>query len=160
MNIIFLDFYGVLNTINTNENEKEVDLTKNFKHILNETNSKVILLSSWHTLIDLKNNKEAEFRKIYGDFGFDTGTYLDYTPIFDGKDQEGIKFNILKYTTKRNKNVNLYNVEKIAIISSNILNDLELNSFMNIPIKFFKTNIKDGLTENISNDIICFLNRR
>lgn len=135
MKIIFLDIDGVLNCETTKERHCgcigiEPAKVELFNKILEKTGAMVVLSSTWR----LDAQSRAEVKK-YVD-------YFDITPEIEGKSRgKEIESWIEKH-----------NVDKYAII------DDDDDMIHNQKRYFFQTTFKEGLTANIANSVIKFLN--
>lgn len=154
MKIIFLDIDGVLYTTNyykylINKNKKIRDKNgyvfdpkaiKNFNDIINSTNAKIVISSTWRRM-GLNRLKEIfKERNIKGDI-------IDITPISTLEDFYFCRGEeIEKWLT--------YNgvPDKLAIIDDSSIGDGYF------PKHFFKTKFEDGITEEIKEKIIIHLN--
>lgn len=148
MKIVFLDIDGVLN------NEKTIITTSTgydfiedykiqiLKYLLNKTKAKVVLSSTWRLERDnpQRNQDFCELQDKLKEYGIE---FYDYTPtLLRGRRQEEI-FEWLK----NNPNVENYT----------ILDDSYDEIDKTLP-NFFKTNFKTGLTREIAEEAIKFLN--
>lgn len=179
MNIIFLDMDGVINNRSfvqtwvtkfgrTNDSIKKFrknycinesglyfivpELRDRFNLIISSVeNCKVVWSSSWRLFYGHREKPSKYYiENLYYKCGFPKNSLLSWTPN-------------LPYLLRSNEitkwiddNYKIYDIEKIAIID-----DLEeanpfINNYENIPIKFFLTSEKYGLTEEISNNILNY----
>ena len=168
-NIIFLDMDGVINNqdfitewINNHPSEDHDRITFNktyclhgiyyivpyllerFNNLYNSIpNCKIVWSSSWR----LGNRDSKLFiEALYNGCGFPKNSFLSYTPYLNGAPRAD---EITKWIKSFS---DIYNINKCAIIDDD--SDAEINHQINkIECKFFKTNPKEGLTENIASEI-------
>ena len=139
MNIIFLDIDGVLNNINAIKNPSyclDDNCIKRLKTILDKTNAKIVLSSSWRLRKDMHLLLLAQ--KIT-DLGINLDLIIDATPQMTNRTEE-----ILDWV--ENNKVSL-NINKWIAIDDTPLN-LDKN-------KFVKKDFKTGL---IDEDVIKSIN--
>lgn len=179
MNIIFLDMDGVINSSEVQEvwvkkNGLSEKSRKEFikKYCLNKefpfyyivpellnrfnemyskiSNCKVVWSSSWR--LTTKKESKLFVEGLYYKCGFPNGSFIGYTPHIPYL----LRYNEIEEWIKTFKEV--YQIEKCAIIDDLNEASLNTNSFYGIPIRFFKTSAKHGLTEKIANDILKYFN--
>ena len=180
MNIIFLDMDGVLNCSSfidkwKKENGEDESSWENFKkkyclksdgpylyYIVPELlkrfndmyskipNCRIVWSSSWRLTTKKESNLFIE--GLYNQCGLPNGSFLSYTPE-------------LRYTLRSDeikKWIKIfrpsYSFKKIAIIDDLEEANLYENEYLGIPVKFFKTTMRYGLTQKIANDIVQYFN--
>lgn len=179
-NIIFLDMDGVINCnnvikewINEKGNNKSSlkefkekyclnpnspllyfivpELLNRFNELYNQIpNCKVVWSSSWR--LTTKKESKLFIESLYYQCGFVKGSFLSYTPDMRYRlRSDEIKDWIKTFRTS-------YNIRKCAIIDDLSEADLMIDSYLGIPIKFFKTEFEFGLTEEIANKIKNYFN--
>lgn len=179
MNIIFLDMDGV---VNSQESFKRIYESKEFKQKclegriipeyidpilrtrINEILStvpdcKVVWTSSWR--MGLRNSK-VFIEGVYNKCGFNEGSFLSFTPIL-------YKFRFVEILEWLRLFGDNYNIEKCVIIDDDhdaeIPDDLEKEFGKESPYievgkkyncKFFQTDNKIGITDEIKNKILVY----
>lgn len=148
MKVIFLDIDGVLNnekttiTTSTGWDFVEDDKIQILKYILNKTKAKIVLSSTWRWERDnpQRNQDFCELQNKLKEYNIE---FYDYTPtLLRGRRQDEI-FEWLK---------NHSDIENYII-----LDDTFDEIDKTLP-NFFKTNFKTGLTKEIAEKAIKFLN--
>lgn len=141
MKIIFLDVDGVLNSFKdrlswTIETDKHLEI---LKYIVDKTNAKIIVSSSWRILSGTMNT----LTKRLNDFGMEV---YNQTPqlTFAGR-KRGDE---IRQWLKENKEI-----EKFAILDD----ESDMREYKNTNL--FQTNAEVGLTKEIADKVIEFLNR-
>lgn len=178
MNIIFLDMDGVINCnsfiekwnkekgLNSLKEFKEKyclsstgpyfyfivpELLERFNRLYNEIpNCKVVWSSSWRRTV--KKNSKPFIEGLYYKCGFPENSFLSYTPHIPYL----LRYNEIEEWIKIFKNT--YNIEKCAIIDDLSEANPMVDSYLGIPIKFFKTSFQKGLTQEIADEILNFFN--
>ena len=151
--ILFLDVDGVLNTIDSkgrlickNGDLYELNINNNriklLKKIIDDTNCKIVLTSTWRTKYIACNKLEKKLK-------YKNIEIFDYTPILGEKSMRGEEIKSWLYQYKQKMNIHLI---KYAILDDD---DMFLDEQLNF---FIKTDPFIGLTnENVEN-IIKILN--
>jgi len=146
MKVIFLGINGVLNTDKTalryGQSLIDQDLVKILKKIIIKTKSEIVLSSSWRNDIESRKMIKCCFEKENIDF-------IDYTPQMQPKKYQ--------FWTNRCEEIKCWlkkhpQVKKFAIIDDNF------DAGLGFKENFFQTDSEMGITEDISNKIINFLN--
>lgn len=148
MKIIFLDIDGVLNNSYTQEKTSEGttfvedEKIKLLKEIIDKTKVKIVLSSTWRISRDNPelNHDFCELKNKLKDYDIE---FYDYTPILLRGDRQEEIFEWLK---------NNSNIENYIIL------DDTFDEIDKILPNFFKTNFKTGLTREITEEAIKFLN--
>ncbi len=179
MNIIFLDMDGVINSAETfkriSKDEEfkqkclenrivpeyiDPELRSKINEILSVVpDCKVVWSSSWR--MGLRNSK-VFIEGVYNTCGFNEGSFLSFTPIL-------YKFRFVEILEWLRLFGDNYNIEKCAIIDDDhdagIPDDLEKEFGNGSPYidvgkkyncKFFQTNNKFGITDEIKNKILVY----
>lgn len=141
MKTIFLDIDGVLNSAWTLERERgtfgiDKKMAVIFKHILRSTGAKVVLSSSWRLH---KEHREIVRKKVC--------RFIDCTPhmpLMGGAEQ-----------MERGKEIKAWLDKHPEVTSYAILDD---DSDMLPDQPHFKTSFQSGLTKEIADNVIKFLN--
>lgn len=140
MKVIFLDVDGVLNTIRSVGIfgsgylcEKSILL---IRHIVDRTDAKIVLSSTWRKYPESKELLEQSLKN------HELSIY-DFTPIIS-----------LDFPTPRNEEIKLW-LEANPIDDFVILDD---DPRANIDGHFFRVNEDTGITIEIANEVISFLN--
>lgn len=128
------------------------DLAANVKRICEETGCKILWSSTWRTVPEYLDLDKA--REMFDKHNLPGDALIDATPDLGGD-------SILGHVTRGSeishwiKNNGKYKIEKCAVIDDrrDAGKDLPENA------KFFKTWESDGLTEEITNDIITYLEK-
>lgn len=143
MKIIFLDIDWVLVKFNENTNDLNPELVENLKHILNNANADIVISSDRRFDMALLNGVFAKF-----DIPFISTTRLEEDKIYDFTDHGII-------TSRENDILEYLKWNKKQIFKYVIIDDLPLKMS-----NFYKTNSNIGLTREISDKIILFLNKK
>ena len=177
MNIIFLDMDGVLNCNKVQEDwikqyghtKEAIDAFKK-KYCLNQKppyyfivpellerfntlyskipNCKIVWSSSWRNTVMKKSKLFIE--GLYYQCGLPKDSFIGYTPYIPYL----LRYNEIEEWIK--DHIDKFEIEKCAIIDDMYEASISGNKFLNIPIKFFQTSEKYGLTEEISKNILTF----
>jgi len=133
MKIIFLDIDGTISTVKTHFRYFEKDCLDRLKTIIDATNAKIVISSSWrlgNSLEELKRLflKQGDIsKKLKNPIPFDPSMIIGVTPIYNTQDEQKIR-------TKLNNNSlygrgleicgwlqsNLANIESYAVIDDDI----------------------------------------
>lgn len=179
MNIIFLDMDGVVNSAETFKRSKtdeifkkqcletrqipfliDPELRNRINEILTTVNEcKIVWTSTWR--VGLRNSKTF-INGFFNSCGFVEDSFLSYTPIM-------YKFRFVEILEWLRIFGNNYNIEKCVIIDdiqeAEIPKNLEKEFGKNSPYidiakkyncKFFKTDHKIGITDEIKNKILTY----
>ncbi len=109
---------------------------------------KIVWSSSWrHTA---GRNSKLFIESLFYNVGLPKESFLSYTPTLSN----GLRYNeILQWITDHK---NSYNINKAAIIDDDEDANPLISNYEDIPLKFFKTEMKSGLTKSISDKILKF----
>ena len=147
MKLLFLDIDGVLNSEATFKREHrlafeglftmDARMVNRLKRIISETEAKIVLSSTWRRNILWP-------MALYGN-GIDLNSVIGTTPITREGEIRGDKVNAFIKQTE-----DVITVEKYAILDD----DLDFHSEQPL----FKTSWKEGLTDEIADQVIAYLN--
>jgi hypothetical protein len=140
-NIIFLDIDGILVNIRNykaikNFPQFEEEWINNLKEIINETNSYIVISSTWRT------SGLKKLKSVFHSYGIEKERILDITPI--GKPfQFKSRWEEIKEWLSKNE------CDNYAIIDDNDVGTINENFFMTY-----------GITDILKNKVICFLEKK
>ena len=111
---------------------------------------KVVWSSSWR---NTTKKSKLFIEGLYYQCGLPSNSFIGYTPYLPNMERRNeIELWLDTFYKK-------YNITKCAIIDDRSDANLQKSNYLDIQIKFFQTNFKFGLTEEISNEILNFLKK-